>query len=78
LRGVFLQVGDEEIQQEAFPGARSPQNHGMGHIAVVEIQKVGCVLVGLEHREIFLAQVGIPRLAAMKGEQKREISIVRV
>src|SRR6202167_2827 len=78
VRRVFLQVGDQEVQEKAFPGARAPENHGMGHIAVVKIQKVGRVVVGLEHREIFLAQVGILRLATIQGEQQREISIVRV
>jgi hypothetical protein len=50
----------------------------MGHIAVVEIQEVGSVVVGLEHREIFPAEVSIPWFATMEGEQEREISIVGV
>src|SRR6202034_3883153 len=78
VRRVFLQVGDQEVQEKTFPGARSAENHGMAHIAVVEIQKVGRVVVGLDHRQIFLAQVVILRLATIQGEQQREISIVRV
>src|SRR5882762_508357 len=78
MRIVFLEIGDEEIQQERFPGARSPKNHGVGHIAVVEIQEVRGVVVGLEDREIFLPEMLIARLATVKGEQKREIRIVGV
>src|ERR1019366_7944849 len=37
VRIVFLKVGDQEIQQERFPGARPPENHGVCHIAVMEI-----------------------------------------
>ena len=37
MRVVFLKIGDEEIQQERFPSARPPENHGVGDIAVVEI-----------------------------------------
>ena len=44
---VLLQVGDQEVQEKTLPCTRSPENHGVSHIAVVEIQKVGGVVVGL-------------------------------
>src|SRR6266852_5573606 len=50
VRIVFLEIGDEEIQQERFSSASSPKNHGVGHIAVVEIQEVRGVVVGFEDR----------------------------
>ena len=34
---VFLKICDEEIEQKRLPGTRSPENHGVGHIAVMEI-----------------------------------------
>ncbi len=37
MRIVFLKIGDEEIKEERFPGTGSPENHGVGHIAVMEI-----------------------------------------
>src|SRR6266404_6082648 len=37
VRVVFLQVGNEEVQKETFSRARSPENHGVRHIAVMEI-----------------------------------------
>src|SRR5208282_1479613 len=51
---------------------------GVCDIAVVEIQKVGGVVVGLKDREILLPEMGIARLATVKGEEKREIRIVGV
>ena len=78
VRIVFLEIGDEEIQQERFSGTRSPENHGVGHIAVMEIQEVGGVVVGLKNREIFLPEMAIPRLATVKGEEEREIRIIGV
>ena len=78
VRIVFLKIGDEEIEQETFAGAGSPKNHGVGHIAVVEIQVVRRVVIGLQDREIFLAQMGVAGLATVKGEEKREIRVVGV
>src|SRR6266436_5486264 len=78
MRIVFLEIGDEEIQQERFPRARSAKNHGVGHIAVVEIQEVRGVVVGLEDREILLPEMEVARLATVKGEEKREIRIIGV
>src|SRR5579863_3876705 len=37
VRSIFLKIGDEEIQKETFSRARPAENHGVGHVAVVEI-----------------------------------------
>ena len=58
IRGVFLEVSDQEIQQETFPSSRSSENYGVGHIAVMEVQEVGCVMVGLQDRRDIPAGVG--------------------
>ena len=50
----------------------------MGHIAVMEIQEVRGVVVGLKDREILLPEMAVARLATVKGEEKREIRIVGV
>ena len=78
VRIVFLEIGDEEIEQERLPGAGPPENHGVGDIAVVEVQKVRGVVVGFEDGEILLPEMVVPRLATVKGEEKREIRIVGV
>ena len=46
-----------KFSRNDFPGARSPENHGVGHIAVMEIQEVRRVVVGLEDGEIFLPEM---------------------
>src|SRR5580700_1114025 len=43
MRSIFLQVGDEEIQEKGFPGAGPAENHGVSHIPVMKVQEVGCV-----------------------------------
>src|ERR1700722_7969098 len=78
MRVVFLEIRDEEIQKETFAGARSSENHGVRHVAVVEIQKIRRVVIGLEDREIFLPEMLIARLATVKGEEKREVRVVGV
>src|ERR1700730_8019212 len=78
VRRVFLKIGDEKIQKEAFAGTRSPKNHGVGDVAVMQVQEVRGVVVGLKDGEILLAEMGIPRLATVKGEEEREIRVVGV
>src|SRR6267378_659781 len=78
MRIVFLKIGDEEIQKETFARAGSAEDHGVGHIVVMKIQEVRCVVVGLQDCEIFLPEMTVPTFAAVKGEQKREISVVGV
>ena len=59
VRIVFLQIGDEEIQQERFSSARAAENHGVGHVAVMEVQEVRRVVVGFKNREIFLSKMAV-------------------
>jgi len=44
----------------------------------MEIQEVRRVVVGLKDREILLPEMDVARLATVKGEEKREIRIIRV
>src|SRR5260370_32372850 len=37
---VFLQIGDEEIQKEAFSSPRPPEDHRVGGIFAMQIQVV--------------------------------------
>ena len=50
----------------------------MGHIAVVEIQVVGRVVICLQDGEIFLSEMEVARLATVKGEEEREIRVIGV
>ena len=70
VRVVFLQIGDQEIEEERFSRAGPAENHGVGHIAVMEVQKVRRVVVGFENREIFLAEMLVARLATVEGKEK--------
>src|SRR6266436_3154535 len=75
---ILLEIGNEEIQQEGFPCAGSPEDHGVRHVAVMEIQEVGRMVVGLQDGQILLPEMTVARLATVKGEEKREIRIVRI
>src|SRR5258708_2712932 len=78
MRLVLLQIGDEKVQQERFSCSRAPENHGVGYIAVVQVQEVGCVVVRFENRQIFLPEMAVLMLATVKGKEKRIIGIVGV
>ena len=75
---VFLEIGNQEIQEKRFSRARAPENHGVGDVAVMEVQEVRGVVIGFEDREIFRAEMIIAPLATVEGKEKREIRIVRV
>ena len=72
VRIILLQIGYEEIQKERLTDAASAENHRVGDIAVVQIQEVRRAVTGLEHGEIFLAEMRVPRLAGMESEKKGE------
>ena len=37
VRIVFLEISDQKVQKKTLPGTRPPENHGVCHIAVMEI-----------------------------------------
>ena len=37
MRLVLLQVGDKEVQEERFSCSGAAENHGVGHIAMMEV-----------------------------------------
>jgi hypothetical protein len=70
VRVVLLHVRDEEIQEERFSRARAAQNHRVGHVTVMKIQEVGCVVIGFKNGEIFLLEVPVLGLATVKRKEK--------
>jgi len=36
-RIVFLEIGDKKIQKERFSRSSSPENHGVGHVPMMEV-----------------------------------------
>src|ERR1700722_1442114 len=70
VRVVFLQVGDEEVEEERLSRAGPAQNHRVCNVAVVKVQEVWRVMVGFEHRQIFLAEMLIARLATVQRKEK--------
>src|ERR1700722_13097244 len=36
-RVVFLEIGDKKVQKERFSGSSSSENHGVGHVPVMEV-----------------------------------------
>src|SRR6266851_157008 len=78
VRVVFLQVGDEEVEEERFASTSAPKNHGMGDVVVMEVQEVRGVVVRFENRKILLTEMPVLRLATVKGEEKRIICVVGI
>src|SRR5580704_3494341 len=56
-RMILLQVGQQKAKQERLACSGGAQDHSMCVVLVVEIQKIGSPLVGLEHCEIFLVKM---------------------
>jgi hypothetical protein len=50
----------------------------MSHVSVMQVQKIGRVVVGFEDRQIFLAEVRVPRLATVKGEKEGIVGVICV
>src|ERR1700690_19690 len=67
---VFLQVGDQKIQQEGFSRSSAAENDGVRHIPVVKIQEIGRLMAGFEDREIFLLKMLVLRVACVQREQE--------
>src|SRR6185437_1908240 len=77
MRGL-CQIRDEEIQHKRLTSSGTAENHRVGHIVVMEVQKVWGVMVGLQNLEVFLPELLVTRLATMEGEQKRKIGVIGV
>src|SRR5579859_6041269 len=77
-RFVFLEIGDEKVQKERFASTCAPENHGVGHVVMMEIEKVRRVVVRFEDRQIFLTEMPVLRLATVEGEEKRIIGVVGI
>src|SRR5882724_2763085 len=75
---VFLKIRDEEVEEKRFPGARPAQDHAMSDIAIMEVKKIRRVVIGFEHRQIFLAEMLIARLATVQRKEKRKIRVVGI
>ena len=60
-----------KFSKKRLTGAGSAENHGVRDILVMQVQKVGRVMAGFEHREIFLAEMGVARFARMQREEER-------
>jgi hypothetical protein len=75
---VFLETGNEEVQKEGLATPGSPENHGMGRVAVVQVQKVRRAVSRFEHGQIFLSEVGVACLPGIQREEKRKVGVVGI
>jgi hypothetical protein len=73
-----LEVGDEKIEQKRLSSTRPAQDHRVCHVAIVEIQEIRRVVIGLKNGEIFLPEMMVPGLARVEREEKRKVRVVRV
>ena len=50
----------------------------MGYLAFMQVEVVGCGIVGFKHREVLAVEMRVPRLARMYREEERDVRIVRI
>ena len=77
-RLIFLRVLQKEIAEKAFATAGHAQNQGVGDFPVVQIEVIGSVVVGFEHRQILGAEMSVRFLAGKNRKQKRQVGVVGV
>src|ERR1035437_4845192 len=77
-RGVLLRVLQHKIAEVRFAAAGHAENQRMGDLGVVQIQKVGCAVVGFEQGQVLGAQIRIRLLAGKDRKEKRQVGVVRV
>src|SRR6185437_13851020 len=70
VRLVFLQVGDQKIQQERFARSGAAENDSVRHIPVVQIQEIGRLMAGFEDRQIFSLEVPVFWFTRVQREEE--------
>jgi hypothetical protein len=53
IQAKKLEIGEEEVKQKGLSGPGAPQHECVRAVAVVEIEKVRRVMIGLEDRQVF-------------------------
>ena len=67
---VFLQVRDEEIEQETLARAGHAGNQAVSHFAIMQVEEIRRVVVRLHHCQVLRAQMCIRSLAWVNGEEE--------
>jgi hypothetical protein len=78
IQAKKLEIRGEEIEQKRLSGPGAPQHERVGGVAVVEIEEIRRVMIGLEDRQIFPPQVPVLALATVQGEKKGVVGVVGV
>ena len=78
IQAKKLEMGDEEIKQKGLAGPGASQRERARGVAVVEIERVRRVMIGLEDRQVFASQMPVFALAPVQGEQKGVVGVVGV
>ena len=50
----------------------------MGNFTVMQVEKVGCAVVGFEHGQVFGAEIGVRLFAGKDRKQKGQVGVVCV
>ena len=75
---VLLGVRGEEVEEEALPGAGLPEDERVRDVLGVEVEVVERAVLGLEERQVLVAQVRVPGLALREREDEGEVGGVAV
>ena len=75
IQAKKLEIDGEGAKQKRLAGTGAPQHECVRGVAVVEIEKVRRVMIGLEDRQVFASQMPVFALATMQGELKGVVSV---
>src|SRR5438045_2544109 len=72
-RVIFLNVRQDEVQQEGLPRPRGALDKDVAHVVMVEVPEIRRVVLGFEHGEMFRpAKVCAPSFSSLEREEKAQ------
>src|ERR1019366_2835815 len=64
--------------EEGVATPRHPENRSVCNAAGMQVEEVGCAVVGFEHRQVLRAEMRVRLLARKDRKEKRQVGVVRV
>src|SRR5271169_6455561 len=77
-RLVLLCVLQQKNAKIGLATPAHPENKGVGNIAGMQVEIVGCAVVGFEHSQVFGAEMRVRLLAGKDRKEERQVGIICV